>query len=197
MYISGIHTDTGKSHLCVALCKAFGYSYFKLVQAGEQRDANIITRYINDVKIHNDGIFLHTPASPHIAKKLDNIEYSMNDLILPDDDKMIIELAGGLFCPIDDNFTMMDFIKKNKRKVILAARNYLGTINHTILSIKALQDNGFDIVCVVMIGEIDTRLDDFISKYTGVKIAHLEYFDETNIDEKVEKFKKEIEKFLN
>ncbi|MBT0883423.1 dethiobiotin synthase [Campylobacter sp. RM12637] len=196
MYICGIHTDAGKTHLCVALCKAFNYSYFKIVQAGCNKDSDILKRFVKNVKVHKEGIFLNTPASPHIAKKLDNIEYSINDLILPIDDKMIIELAGGLFCPIDDNLTMIDFMKKHKRKVILAARNYLGMINHTILSIKALQDNGFDIVCVVMIGEIDTRLDEFIYNYTGVNIAHLEYFDEFNIDEKIQEFKNEIEKYL-
>lgn len=197
MYICGIHTDAGKSHLSVALCKAFGFSYFKLVQAGKERDANIIKKYSSNTKIYDDGMFLYTPASPHFAMKNDEIYYSMDDIKVPNDNNLIIELAGGIYCPIDENNTMLDFMKKNKKDVILASRYYLGSINHTILTIKALQENGLNVVCVVMIGEIIPSTDEFIKKYTNVNLAHLEYFNENNIEEKVKKFKKEIEKYLH
>ncbi|WP_267522991.1 ATP-dependent dethiobiotin synthetase BioD [Campylobacter sp. MG1] len=197
MYICGIHTDAGKSHLGVALCKAFGFSYFKLIQAGKERDADIIKKYSSNTKIYDDGMFLYTPASPHFAMKNDEIYYSMDDIKVPNDNNLIIELAGGIYCPIDENNTMLDFMKKNKKDVILASRYYLGSINHTILTIKALQENGLNIVCVVMIGEIIPSTDEFIKEYTNVNLAHLEYFNENNIEEKIKKFKKEIEKYLH
>lgn len=195
-YICGIHTDAGKSHLSAALCEAFGFAYFKLVQAGKTRDADIIKMYSLNTKIYDDGIFLQTPASPHFAMKNDKIYYSMNDIKIPNDDKMIIELAGGIYCPIDEKNTMLDFMKQNKKDVILASRYYLGSINHTILTIKTLQESGFNIACVVMIGEIIPSTDEFIQNYTKVNLAHLEYFNNNNFCEKVDKFKNEIKGFL-
>ena len=153
IYMAGIHTDTGKTHVCAAFCAAFKYDYFKLIQAGTPTDSEVIRRFSPNTHIFNEGILLQTPTSPHIAKEIERIEYEAMQIKIPKSQNLIIELAGGLFSPIDEKFCMIDYMQNHKLPTILVAKYYLGSINHILLSMQALHTANIEVLCIAMLDE--------------------------------------------
>lgn len=196
IYISGIHTDVGKTHVSAAFCASFNYAYFKLIQAGTPRDCEVVQRFSPDTEILGEGICLKTPASPHIAKLHENVQYKSLDIALPTRDNVVIELAGGLFSPLDECSCMLDYMQSYKRPTILVGKYYLGAINHIILSINALKQRDIEILCLVMNGAIDLNVDKFIYDYTGINIIHLDTFDTTNFTQKLLNFRDAMQPYL-
>ena len=180
IYVCGTSTDVGKTHFCAAFCEAFKYEYFKLIQAGENKDSDLVSSFAKDVKIHKEGVFLKTPASPHIGKKLEGLDYKAFDIVLPDSKNLLIETAGGLFTPIDEKCCMIDYMAYDLKPCILVASYYLGCINHIILSIEALRQRELPLLALVMSG----KKDEVVFKYSGVKIVHLEHFNKENFRQK-------------
>ncbi|WP_104722228.1 dethiobiotin synthase [Helicobacter mesocricetorum] len=188
IYVVGIHTDTGKTHFSAAFCKVFGYDYFKLIQAGEPKDSDFIHKISPTTHIFKEGVFLKTPASPHYGKKLEGLDYGGLGINLPKSEELLIETAGGLFTPLDENVTMLDYISTFKYPCVLVGKYYLGAINHTLLSLEALRQRQILTKALVMMGKRDEDFDRFISSYTKVKIVHLDFYEDFNIEPSV--FKK-------
>lgn len=209
IYIAGIHTDIGKTHFSIAFCKAFSYSYFKLIQAGNPTDTNRVKEFLdssqkgvvnNDnansitntqtthqITIYNEGITLNSPTSPHIAKIKENLNYEGLKIPLPNDKNCVIELAGGIYTPLDERYCMIDFMREYPRPCVLVGGYYLGSINHILLSIEALKSSKIELLCLAMskatsqeYNKIQTQdfelIDHFISDYAGIPIVHLPYF---------------------
>lgn len=197
IYISGIHTNIGKTHTSAAFCASFHYAYFKLIQAGTPRDCEIVKSFSKDIKVLGEGIFLKTPASPHIGKLKENLKYKGLEITLPNINNMIIELAGGLFSPLDECSCMLDFMCKYPLPTILVGKYYLGAINHIILSIKMLKQCGIEILCLVMNGDKDLNIDNFIYNYTRINIVHLNTFNTENFHQKILSFKNEIKAYIS
>ena len=184
IYVCGTSTDVGKTHFCAMFCESFKYEYFKLIQAGELKDSDIVSSFALKSKIHKEGIFLKTPASPHIGKKLENLSYNAFDIKIPNSKNLLIETAGGLFTPIDEKCCMIDYMAYDLKPCILVASYYLGCINHIILSIEALRQRELPLLALVVSGKKDEDIDDFVFKYSGVKIVHLEHFNKENFRQK-------------
>lgn len=157
LYIAGIHTDAGKTHFCALFCKAFSYSYFKLIQAGSPQDRDFIARLLPESKILPNGITLDTPASPHIAKHLEQRDYNALHIPIPQEPNLLIELAGGLFSPMDERTCMIEYMKAFPRACILVGRDYVGSINHLLLSVQALRTSGLRLLCVVMMSDENSK----------------------------------------
>ncbi|NHW59975.1 dethiobiotin synthase, partial [Escherichia coli] len=68
------------------------------------------------------------------------------------DNDLVIEGAGGVMVPINDKDTFLDFIKEDY-KVVLVSRNYLGSINHTLMTYEVLKNKGVDFLGIVFNGE--------------------------------------------
>lgn len=175
--ISGIGTDVGKTYVSAALCALFGFDYFKLMQAGLRRDARFVKKISPHTRIYSDGAFFKTPKSPHIAQKLEGVHVDGLEIAIPKS-KLIVELAGGLYSPMDEKSTMIDYLKKHELKTLLCARAYLGSINHTLLSIKALQREGIELLGVIVSGRGEE--DSFIKNYSGVRVAYLPFYNRRN-----------------
>ncbi|MBM0636760.1 dethiobiotin synthase [Campylobacter sp. VicNov18] len=190
IYISGIHTDVGKTHFSAIFCAHFDYDYFKLIQAGSPKDSELIAKLSPKTKIFKEGVFLQTAASPHLGKIQEKAEYKALKIALPSSKNLLIELAGGLFSPIDENYTMIDFMSKNIKPTFLIAKYYLGSINHILLSIEALKRRNIDILALVMMGEKNTLQDNFVQNYTQIPIINLDFLG-TKQD-----FKKQMQKIL-
>lgn len=197
IYVVGIHTDVGKTHFSAAFCKAFDYDYFKLIQAGSPSDSEFIARFSPTTHVFQSGVSLQTPASPHICKKLENLDFKAFDIALPQSEQLVIETAGGLFTPIDEKYTMIDYITAFKYPCILVAKYYLGAINHTLLSIESLKSRQIPLISLVMMGEKDEYFDEFIHSYTDVTISHLNFYDENDFVFKTETFRNTFEHTLN
>jgi dethiobiotin synthetase len=195
--IAGIHTGIGKSLCSAIICEATGYDYWKPVQAGslDDSDSIFVKRNISNSStiIHPEIYRLQIAASPHIAAEIDGLEIKKENIILPkSNNKIIVETAGGLLSPFSKTFFNIDLPTHLNLPVILVSNNYLGSINHTLLSVEALQKRNIEIKGIVFGGEEveSTRL--FILEYTKLPLLFsIPYFEKINA-ETIQTFAKTI-----
>jgi len=153
IFVTGTDTDVGKTVLAGTLCLGLGAHYWKPVQAGYPTDSETIASWIGAERVFPEGIVLDHPRSPNQAARMEGIQIDHTTLTLPPHDgPLIVEGAGGLMVPMNDQFMMIDLIDQLHLPVILAARSGLGTLNHTLLSIAALRVRSIPILGVVLIG---------------------------------------------
>jgi len=99
-----------------------------------------------------------------------------------------------LLVPINDTQTILDIIKPDY-KVIVVSRHYLGSINHTLLTINALKDKRVE-VFLIYSGNEHKSTEDIINKMTGVpvigRIEEEPYFDRNVIKEYADEFRNKI-----
>ncbi len=143
LFITGIGTDVGKTIASAIITEALEADYWKPIQAGDlaSSDSHKIKAYLSNDKtvIHPNSYALNTPASPHLAAEIDGVVIDKANIIEPKtDNHLVIEGAGGIFVPINNEDCIVDLIQK-EHKVIVVSRHYLGSINHTLLTIEALQ----------------------------------------------------------
>jgi len=187
IYVTGIGTDVGKTVISAIITEALTADYWKPIQAGDVTfgDTDTVKKLISNSisKFHPNAYLLNTPMSPHAAAEIDNIVIDITTIIPPiTDNTLVIEGAGGLFVPLNNSETILDTIDKSY-KVILVSRHYLGSINHTLMSLKILLDKGLD-VSLIFNGPENKTTEDIILKMTGVNVIG-------RIDEE-EKLSKEI-----
>ena len=194
IFIAGSHTDVGKTSVSAALCYAFKWDYFKLVQAGVPTDSQKIQTLTPKTKIYPSGITLQTPASPHIGMQLEKISYEGLKIPLPKSENLLIESAGGLFTPLDKQKCMIDFLSTSKLPCLLVGAYYLGGINHILLSLEALRARKIPILGLIISKEQNNLMDTFIESYVKIKIAHFkEYHNQATFEANAEKLKKEMQ----
>ncbi|MBL3658562.1 dethiobiotin synthase [Fulvivirga sediminis] len=153
-FISAIGTDSGKTLASAIITKALGADYWKPVQAGEPTDSSAIRQWIGDEQIiHPEAFYLKTPASPHYAAELENIELKIDQIQAPiTKNHLVIEGAGGLMVPLNHSEFMIDLIPHFNAELILICNVYLGSINHTILSLEAVARRGYAIKGIIFNG---------------------------------------------
>ena len=187
IFIAGMHTDAGKTHASAVLCAGFGYEYFKLIQAGVPGDSEFIESFsqkfcnneLKAIKIHNCGLNLAHACSPHAGMIKENLNINALEISLPKNENLLIELAGGLFTPLDREHFMIDYVAKYDFGVFLVACEYLGSINHTALSIEALKARNINLLGVIFSNCTDELSKDFLKKhYNYVKFFELLHFDD-------------------
>lgn len=155
--VAGIDTEVGKTVVSAALVHRLKADYWKPIQAGDldNSDSIKVKKYtdILDTCIYPEGYKLKSAMSPHAAANIDKVEISLDNLHIPKtENHLIIELAGGLMVPINNEQTSLDWLTKIKLPVVLVSRYYLGQINHTLLSIKALKENNIPLLGIVFNG---------------------------------------------
>tara|TARA_Y100000589_G_scaffold291166_1_gene294430 strand:- start:35941 stop:36552 length:612 start_codon:yes stop_codon:yes gene_type:complete len=185
--VTGIGTDVGKTIVSAILAEKLKADYWKPVQAGnEQTDSNTVKLLISNAKtkIHPECYSLKTPASPHYAAQLENILISPDDLKIPEtDNHLIIEGAGGIMVPLNNEKTFLDVFKQWNLPVILVSRHYLGSINHTLLSIDILKQVDIPIKGIIFVGEENKPTETVIENISGINIlGRIDYFNELNAE---------------
>lgn len=172
--IAGIHTGIGKTLCSAIICQAKGYDYWKPVQAGNLDDTDSIfiqKNTDNHIEIHPETYRLKIAASPHFAAEKEGIEIKREDFILPKShNKIVVETAGGLMSPFSLSFLNINLIQHLELPVILVSNNYLGSINHTLLSVEALQERNIEIKGIVFSGEKNEASESFILEYTQLPL---------------------------
>jgi dethiobiotin synthetase len=120
---------------------------------------------------HPERHRLNAPLSPHASAALDGVQIQLSDFTLPQtSNHLIVEGAGGLMVPLNNQDLMLDLIHQLKIPVILVSRNYLGSINHTILSIEALKHRKIPIAGIVINGEPNPATESFIENYSQLPV---------------------------
>ncbi|WP_420459469.1 dethiobiotin synthase [Neolewinella sp.] len=158
-FVTGIGTEVGKTVVSAYLQLALDADYWKPVQAGDLdvSDTDRVRGWtgLPEERYHPERYRLRTPASPHHAARLDGVEIQLEDFVLPNTDgrPLIVEGAGGLLVPLNDRHTMLDLILHLDLPVILVSRHYLGSINHTLLSVEVLRGRGCNLRGIVFDGD--------------------------------------------
>ncbi|NRA11371.1 MAG: dethiobiotin synthase [Crocinitomicaceae bacterium] len=171
--ITGIGTDVGKTVVSSIIAEALQASYWKPIQAGDldNSDSIKVNRFTDNVTILLEAFRLSEPMSPHAAAEIDSIEIRLDDLNVPEvEGNLIVEGAGGIMVPVNSNgLTFADLIEYWKLPTIVVSRHYLGSINHTLMTIEVLQKRGVEIEGIVFVGDENKATEDIILKSTGVK----------------------------
>ncbi|TXC78836.1 dethiobiotin synthase [Luteibaculum oceani] len=158
LFVTGIGTGIGKTVFSSILCTALDADYWKPVQAGdlEHSDSIFVKKHatLNKGKVLPEGYCLKFAMSPHKAAELEQVEIDRELLDPPaTENNLVIEGAGGLMVPITTRFTYLDYITELNPRVFLVVKNYLGSINHTLLSIAALQSRSIDVAGLIIMGD--------------------------------------------
>ena len=170
--VAGIGTDTGKTVASAILCKALNADYWKPIQAGDldNSDSHKIKRWSPETVIHPEAHRLSQPMSPHAAADIDGVRIEANDLKIPNtDNNLIIELAGGLMVPMRPDFLNVDWVKSTGLPVVLVSNYYLGSINHTLLSLYLIKEKGIPLAGIIFNGKKNQATYDVIMHRSGTK----------------------------
>ncbi|MFN8259903.1 MAG: dethiobiotin synthase [Chitinophagales bacterium] len=173
-FVTGIGTGIGKTLVSAVLVEALKADYWKPVQSGglDFTDADFIKEYaIHHQTLHPEEYVFSEPVSPHLAAKLDNKNIDIQHFKLPElNNYLIVEGAGGLLVPLSEKYLIKDLIIKLQLPVIVVSMNYLGSINHTLLTIEALKQHKIPIAGIIFNGEANIESENYILNYTGIKL---------------------------
>lgn len=170
-FVSGIGTDVGKTIASAILAEALEADYWKPIQAGElnNTDTMKVRSLISNKKsiLHTERYLLSQPQSPHAAATHDGIEIDLKTIQIPNtNNTLIIEGAGGLMVPLNNQYLVIDLIQQLNAEVILISKNYLGSINHTLLSFEALKSRNIPIAGIIFNGKPNKASEEFILNHT-------------------------------
>lgn len=174
IFVTGIGTDVGKTVAAAIICEALHADYWKPVQTGSyfSTDSDKLKKYISNprTQIHPETYVLRQYMSPHAAAELEGKRISLDEIHVPQtDNTLVIEGAGGIMVPLNENEFIVDLIIKTKAEVVLVIQNYLGSINHSLLSIDALKFRNIPVLGIVFNGPPHKLSEDIILNYSGHK----------------------------
>ncbi len=178
--VSGTDTGLGKTVFAAMLTLALDARYWKPVQAGpgeggDRGDGASVARLtgLGPERIMPERYILSNPLSPHRAAEFDGVEIDPDGLNLPaaDDNArtLIVEGAGGLLVPLTRRVLLIDVFRRWGAPVVLCARTALGTINHTLLSVEALNARGIPLLGIAFIGEPMPDSERTIIEFSGAR----------------------------
>ncbi|MBS7563161.1 dethiobiotin synthase [Mucilaginibacter sp. Bleaf8] len=173
IFVTGIGTDVGKTVASAILVEHLKADYWKPVQSGDldNSDTMKVQRLITNTvtRFHPEAYRLTQPFSPHKSADLDRTEIELDKIILPEtDNQLLIEGAGGLMVPLNDKAFIIDLIEHLGAEAILVVKHYLGSINHTLLSMELLKKRNIKIRALVLNGDGDAYSEDIINTYMPI-----------------------------
>lgn len=173
-FITGIGTEIGKTVVSAIVVEALKADYWKPIQAGEldHSDTDKVKEWIsNKTSKFFDGTYnLTTAMSPHAAAEIDGITIDVDAIKAPQtSNALVIEGAGGLLVPLNNQHTILDLIK-NEYKIIVVSRHYLGSINHTLLTLNELKHKGLKVAGIVFNGDSNETTEAIIEKMGNVEV---------------------------
>lgn len=186
LFITGIGTDIGKTIVSAVLVEKLKADYWKPIQSGDLNNSD--TKKVGDLVSNKISVFhpeayqLSQPFSPHKSAALDGIEIDLNQIRLPKtSNQLIIEGAGGLMVPLNNKEYVVDLIQHFNAEVILIVKHYLGSINHTLLSLGMLQNKGILVKGIIFNGDSETYSEQAIVDYCKLPIlGRIPFVDEIN-----------------
>jgi dethiobiotin synthetase len=171
-FITGIGTEVGKTVVSAILVEALGADYWKPVQCGLPRDTEVVAGLVSNKNsiFHEERHLLTEPASPHQAAANQGIGIRLSDFSAPEtENDLVVEGAGGIMVPLNQDEFMLDLIERFADRLILVSNLYLGSINHSLLSIDALKARGLEITGIVFNGPSNLHSEQIIQSYSGSK----------------------------
>lgn len=172
-FVTGISTEVGKTIASAIITESLKADYWKPIQSGdlENSDTHKVKALVSNFNttFHANSYALKVPMSPHASAAIDGVTIDIDKIKLPKtDNHIVIEGAGGLLVPLNDQDTVLD-IMDNDYKIIVVSRHYLGSINHTLLTVNLLKQRGFD-VALIFSGKEHPTTEEIIKKMTEIPI---------------------------
>jgi len=207
IFITGIGTGVGKTIASAVVTEALQADYWKPVQAGfeEGTDALTIKNLLSNQTsvIYPESYKLQLPASPHIAAREENIRIDLNHIVScqPSSDtrQLIVEGAGGILVPLNENEFVIDLIEKLQARVILVSRNYLGSINHSLLTAAICKQRKLDVIGWLFNDQYLNYENEIVNWSGYTKIGSISFSKAVNalfIKNEADKIKNELIKLL-
>ena len=182
LFVTGIGTDVGKTVVSAILVEKLKADYWKPIQSGDLDNSDtmkvqaLISNPIS--KFHPEAYRLTQPFSPHKSAALDGLIIDIDQINIPQtENQLIIEGAGGLMVPLNDKEFIVDLIEKFDAEVVLVVKHYLGSINHTLLSLELLKQRKIKVKALIFNGDEDEYSEQLIKNY----IVETNYIDIPNI----------------
>jgi dethiobiotin synthetase len=156
--VAGIGTGVGKTVVSAILTTLLNGDYWKPIQCGDEEtsDSATMRRWLDTTKhvIHSPAYSLKAPLSPHHAARLENTSIRLDAIALPQTTRpLIIEGVGGIFVPLTSNILSIDLFKSWDCKWVIVSKHYLGSINHTLLTIEILKQFCLPILGIIFNGK--------------------------------------------
>lgn len=194
LFITGIGTDVGKTIASSVMVEHYQADYWKPIQSGDLHNSDTMkvqAMVSNSVsKFHAETYRLNQPFSPHKSAQLDGVTIDLEKFVLPQtNNQLIIEGAGGLMVPLNDQQYVVDLISKLNVEVMLVVKHYLGSINHTVLSLELLKQRNIKLHSVIYNGPADTYSEAIINNYCDriIRIPHLESLSKESIKQQAQR----------
>ncbi|KGG02595.1 Dethiobiotin synthetase [Prochlorococcus marinus str. MIT 9321] len=189
--ICGTDTDIGKTLISSFFVRGLNSFYWKPIQSGieSQTDSQTVKKLTQagKEKIIKEAYVFTKPLSPHWASEIDQKTINFDKLKLPKvQGSLIVETAGGLMVPITRNFLQIDQIKQWNLPIILVCKSSLGTLNHTLLSIEALNRRNIEILGLIVNGEKHLDNPKTLVDFSGIPLIaefpYIKKMDSNNLD---------------
>ncbi len=194
-FVTGIGTNVGKTLVSAILCEALKADYWKPVQCGnlDSSDSDFI-RKNTSASVFDEAYELELPASPHLAALQENVTIELNEINLPEtENNLIVEGAGGMLVPLNEKNLVIDIASKLDLKLIIVSAFYLGSINHTLLTLEVAKQMNLPIEWLIFSGEKDNSTEVIIHRFhPEIKIAfvpQLKMIDKNSIHQAANDFK--------
>ena len=199
-FITGISTEVGKTISSAIVVESLQADYWKPIQSGDLDNSD--TMKVKSLISNSISTFFPSsyefdyPASPHLSAQMEGRHIELAHIKRPhSSNTLVIEGAGGLFVPLNERNTIIDLMLPTD-KIVLVSRHYLGSINHTMLSVEALQRRGLNIFGIIFSGEENTATESWIASYTQIpiigRIEEEPFFDKNTIKKYADLFKKKL-----
>ncbi|MBX2948204.1 MAG: dethiobiotin synthase [Crocinitomicaceae bacterium] len=172
-FVSGIGTDVGKTVVAAILSEALNAHYWKPIQSGDldHSDSMKVQGWTENVTVLEECYRLTKPLSPHTSARLDGVTITTQFPIPEVDGTLIIEGAGGVLVPVNDRGnTISEIVAHWDIPAIIVVKHYLGSINHTLLTLEYLKTKGIRLVGLVVTGEAHEESEKIIETITGNKV---------------------------
>ena len=186
IFVTGIDTDVGKTICSSLLVEALKADYWKPVQCGveEGTDFKTVKNLVGNSQsfFHPEKYVFSLPKSPHLAASYEDVTIDLDEIRVPETKaRLVVEGAGGALVPLNSKDYIIDIAAREDMSVVLVTKNYLGSLNHTFLSVEALRQRGIKILGLVFNGTKDSVLEGFVSRRTDLPILfHVPVFSKLN-----------------
>ncbi len=167
VFVTGVSTDVGKTVVSAWICAHLNATYYKPIQTGPEKDSDFVSRTVG-APIIPESYWFAPPVSPHLAAGEAGVEICINKLVSPQDAALVVEGAGGVLVPINTTHTMLDVMRFMKLPVVVVTQSYLGTINHTLLTLECLKSAQIPVLGFVMSGDYALSNVEAITQYSSV-----------------------------
>jgi dethiobiotin synthetase len=177
IFVSGTDTNVGKTLLSALLVAALDGIYWKPIQTGaaEGTDRQTVIKLaeIPEAQTIPESYCFDPPVSPHLAAGASGVKIDLARIRVPAkvDKPVIAEGAGGILVPINDAESVLDLARHLGFPIVIAARAALGTINHTLLTVRALRCAKMSIKGVVMIGNRNKENERSVAEFGAVPVV--------------------------